>query len=76
MSKAKKDTIQGLIQEAIKQLQLMLKNPDERVRLRAISIILRHSERISLSMKKSNDPLSLELDSVIADIEKDLKIGV
>jgi uncharacterized membrane protein len=63
-----------LIAMAVKELKLMLKNKDPKIRLRAISLILRHYEKVKLSEKKSfNDPLSLELDSIIKGLENDLK---
>jgi len=76
--RSKKDSIEldtkSLVREAVKELQKMLKDPSEKVRIRAIGIILKYSERISLLMReKSNDPLSLELDSIIKGLENDLK---
>jgi hypothetical protein len=63
-----------LIVMAVKELKLMLKSKDPKIRLRAISLILRHSERFSLLMReKSNDPLSLELDSFFKGLENDLR---
>jgi len=76
--RSKKDSIEldtkSLVREAVQELQKMLKDPNEKVRIRAIGIILKYSERISLLMReKSNDPLSLELDSIIKGLENDLK---
>jgi hypothetical protein len=55
----------------------MLKSKDPKIRLRAISLILRHYEKVKLSEKKSfNDPLSLQLDSIIKNLEGDLDLNL
>jgi len=79
--RSKKDSIEldtkSLVREAVKELQKMLKDPNEKVRIRAIGIILKYSERISLLMReKGNDPLSLELDSIIKGLEGDLDLNL
>jgi len=62
---------------AVKELKAMLKSKDPKIRLRAISLILRHYEKVKLSEKKSfNDPLSLQLDSIIKGIEGDLDLNL
>jgi len=78
VKRSKKDSIEldtkSLVREAVKELQKMLRNPDEKVKLRAISIILRHSERVSLLMRqKSNDPLTQEIDELIESINRDFQ---
>jgi len=66
-----------LIAMAVKELKAMLKSKDPKIRLRAISLILRHYEKVKLSEKKSfDDPLSLQLDSIIKGIEGDLDLNL
>jgi len=66
---------QELISIAVKELKAMLKSKDPKIRLRAISLILRHYEKVKLSEKKSfDDPLSLQLDSIIKSLEGDLNL--
>jgi hypothetical protein len=63
-----------LIAMAVKELKAMLKSKDPKIRLRAISLILRHYEKVKLSEKKSfDDPLTLELDAFFKGLENDLK---
>jgi len=75
--RSKKDSeldTKGLVKQAVRELQKMLRNPDEKVKLRAISIILRHSERVGLLMReKSNDPLTQEIDELIESINRDFQ---
>jgi hypothetical protein len=66
-----------LIAMAVKELKAMLKSKDPKIRLRAISLILRHYEKVKLSEKKSfDDPFSLELDSIIKGLEGDLDLNL
>lgn len=41
----KPDKSKKLTDEAIEELKRLLKDPDKRIRLRAISLILRHSDK-------------------------------
>jgi len=66
-----------LIAMAVKELKLMLKSKDPKIRLRAISLILRHYEKVKLSEKKNfDDPLSLQLDSILKGLEGDLDLNL
>jgi len=77
VKRSKKDSeldTKGLVREAVRELQKMLKDPNEKVRIRAIGIILKYSERISLLMReKSNDPLTQEIDELIESINRDFQ---
>lgn len=65
---SKKD-VKSLTNRAIAELESMLESADPRVRLRAISLILRHSDKARRFDERHLD-IDIDLDKLVKDISK------
>lgn len=64
----------SLADAAINELEMLLKDPDKKIRLRAISLILRHSHKAR--RHNFDDEFSRQLDDLIRNLDDKLKLDL